>query len=441
MFCPKCGKEVKDDARFCPECGAKFIASNIQEINEVEVCQRSIVNKKNSKKIFKWILGIIATILVIMIFIGVSDNNKKNKHITLVKSGYLGEFTDATVDEILDNMFNLSGFQLKWSAGKLDGKEYVGFHAYLYGEDPNDGTTILFEICTDETFKISEYAVGGSADIERTEIAGDFNFWYAMWYMKNEIGMDAPDEVMINGMQELIYNKFDKVSGSAVLYGASKDYSGDRGKLCEVIDGSQPLDMSVTELINYYYDNTLEAYTSVDLYAEESEQFGEVEENYSQESTDFNFNNDTNGGIGIDYSLWINGYIRNRGPAASFTIVSIDENGIVFTAGIGASGYLSYLDMREFAAKWVDTYTAVYDDGSGYKLTITLNNDGGIILNDNQPYYGGLGLTGLYSRATEAVYPDCEFVFAHSSYAYISSRECEGLNETECKIARNEIYA
>lgn len=27
MFCPKCGKELKDGAKFCPNCGAKIQAA------------------------------------------------------------------------------------------------------------------------------------------------------------------------------------------------------------------------------------------------------------------------------------------------------------------------------------------------------------------------------------------------------------------------------
>lgn len=143
----------------------------------------------------------------------------------------------------------------------------------------------------------------------------------------------------------------------------------------------------------------------------------------------------------IDYSLWEDIYQRSTGPSSTIIISTLDDNGIVFSAGIGASGYLAYVDMREFYAEWIEEYTALYEDGSGYELYFVLNEDGSIDVTESVPYYSGLGLAGFYTKEAIADFPDCEFVFPQSSDSYISAEACEGLNELECKIARNEIYA
>lgn len=144
----------------------------------------------------------------------------------------------------------------------------------------------------------------------------------------------------------------------------------------------------------------------------------------------------------LNYALWENNYQRCYGPAAYMQLLSVDKDGILFTASIGVSGYAAYVDMREYHANWMDAYTAVYEEGtSAYALQIVLNEDGSITVYDTEPDYGGLQLAGIYTKESEADFPNCEYIFPHSSYEYLSLKECEGLNALECRIARNEIYA
>lgn len=190
------------------------------------------------------------------------EDSRETDYVTMVQTGYLGKFTDASVKDILEMNFKLDGFTLDWVSTDKDGKEFVAFYAYASDAALNDGTTILFQICSDETFKVSGYAEGGNEDFESAEIADFLNSWYMNWYAKNKIGEDAEESEITEKMQKLIHNQFDQTSASAVLYGASKDYSGDRGNLCREIDHTAPMDMTVTELINYYNDNVLDIYMS-----------------------------------------------------------------------------------------------------------------------------------------------------------------------------------
>lgn len=275
MYCQNCGTQVEDGAAFCPKCGKKME----ETLEKVAVPMEEKVQKKKKGGRLKYVLiaaGVFlaACIGLSMCGTGDTENSTSTKeetqgdpeietdYITMVQSGYLGEFTDATVKEVLDMNFDLSGFTLDWVSSDMDGKQYIAFYSYASDQTPDDGTTILFQICSDETFKVSGYAQNGKEDFESTEIADFLNNWYMNWYVKNKIGEDASENETMEKMQELIHNLFDSISGTASLYGASKNYSGDRGNLCKEIDSIEPMDLSVTELINLYSDNMLDIYTA-----------------------------------------------------------------------------------------------------------------------------------------------------------------------------------
>ena len=63
MFCPKCGKEIDDNAKFCGFCGNKI---SIEEISDNDVTRPK--SSKNSKKIIIFVLSIV----MIGIIVGVS---------------------------------------------------------------------------------------------------------------------------------------------------------------------------------------------------------------------------------------------------------------------------------------------------------------------------------------------------------------------------------
>lgn len=283
MFCHQCGTQVEEGTAFCPKCGTQIKKEADTEKGAAAVKQKE-EKKKPQKPVLK-IVGIVVSILAVVLlwkaFKGDFDKaaseatngaygkgdigtEQKDDDIVMVQTGYLGEFEDATVKDILDMNFGLSGYSLDWISTDLNGEKVIGFCCHLEGEslDSEGSTEILFQVCPNHTFKIVGYAVGGNEDFERTEIAADLNTYYMNWYVKNKIGQDAEEDEIMAGMQDLIHNQLDKISGSAVLYGASKDYSGDRKNLSIDIDGTEPLNMSVTELINLYSDNMLDIYTA-----------------------------------------------------------------------------------------------------------------------------------------------------------------------------------
>lgn len=103
------------------------------------------------ENIFQWMGICFAALIVFSIVIGIvgggTDSTKetpeeqaekstkaerengKADYVAMVQSGYFGEFTDATVKDILDMNFDLSGFTLDWISSDMDGKEYVAFYS------------------------------------------------------------------------------------------------------------------------------------------------------------------------------------------------------------------------------------------------------------------------------------------------------------------------
>lgn len=151
----------------------------------------------------------------------------------------------------------------------------------------------------------------------------------------------------------------------------------------------------------------------------------------------------TNSGTTVSRETISDSYSRSSGPKCGLSIWSADEKGILFAIAVGSSGYLAYVDMRECTAEWTGENTAVYTEEYGdrhYSLTFTFQDDGMLVLSENEPYSEDFPLAGDY--ITDKIAEDsCEFVFPEDNVFSIDAAELEGKTAAECKIARNEIYA
>ena len=63
MYCKKCGNELDEDAKFCPECGAKKEENDV----EIEEKQENSNNKKSKKTLMVTIIAIIIILLIAII--------------------------------------------------------------------------------------------------------------------------------------------------------------------------------------------------------------------------------------------------------------------------------------------------------------------------------------------------------------------------------------
>lgn len=259
MFCEHCGAQLEEGAVFCQNCGAKVAAEEKQTVNQTVKQAVPSPGKQAPKRkrtgVWKWLLAaaciVVAALAGFLLFGGEKD------YISLVQNGYLGEYTDATVQEILETYFKTDGMTVEWTGTELDGDPCVGFHAYPEGENLNDGTTILFRLCGKKVFQVADMGGNGYDDLEATDIAYWLNIYYMDWYVISQAGVDSTGEARLPVLQELVQNKLDKVSGTAVLYGASADYSGNRSELYKVAGDSALIDLSAAELIDAHTNNML----------------------------------------------------------------------------------------------------------------------------------------------------------------------------------------
>ena len=113
---------------------------------------------------------------------------REKDYISMIQTGYLGEYTDATVQEILEMYFDTDGMTVQWTNTELDGIPCVGFHAYPEGGTLNDGTTVLFQICKRKVFKVADMGGKDLEEMEPTEIAYWLNFYYMNWYVADQAG-------------------------------------------------------------------------------------------------------------------------------------------------------------------------------------------------------------------------------------------------------------
>ena len=267
MYCEHCGARLEEGAVFCQNCGAKVEPEPKRDGEQTSGRPREQTGrqeipapvkqapKQKKTGLRKWIL--LAAAAAAVVLAGFLLLGREKDYISMVQTGYLGEYTDATVQEILETYFGSDDMTLEWTGTEMDGVPCVGFHAYPEGGTLNDGTTVLFQICKRKVFKVADMGGKDLEEMEPTEIAYWMNFYYMNWYVTDQTGADSTGEGRIPVLRELVQNRLDQVSGTAVLYGAAADYKGDRSGLYEAAGDPELIDLSAAELIDSYTNNML----------------------------------------------------------------------------------------------------------------------------------------------------------------------------------------
>ena len=267
MYCEHCGAQLEEGAVFCQNCGTKVEPEPKRDGEQTsgrpreQTGRREIpapvkqAPKQKKAGLRKGIL--LAAVAAAVVLVGFLLFGREKDYISMVQTGYLGEYTDATVQEILETYFGSDDMTLEWTGTEMDGVPCVGFHAYPAGGTLNDGTTVLFQICKRKVFKVADMGGKGLEEMEPTEIAYWLNFYYMNWYVTEQAGADSTGEERIPVLRELVQNRLDQVSGTAVLYGAPADYKGDRSGLYEAAGDPELIDLSAAELIDSYTNNML----------------------------------------------------------------------------------------------------------------------------------------------------------------------------------------
>lgn len=252
MYCNYCGNQVKDDAIFCDKCGKSLM----QDIGEQESTGSTKEVCKPKKKISTAHIILLVTIVIVVIFCAwVLSDDPIDEAISTVQNGYLGEYTDITVKDILDGTYCSFYESSDWNGGTTDSGDIIVEVKYYDETEKEDGVTIQFTMLDDDCFKITAF-VDPNAPIEKsTDLLVKLNCLYIVAY-----GEEHP-EVLYNSQFEygLIY-RLSKISATAALYGASSNYEGNRAEIHKIA-GDDMLDVNVVMLLDNY--NLLDIYDYV----------------------------------------------------------------------------------------------------------------------------------------------------------------------------------
>ena len=265
MFCPNCGTEIKEKKTYCPKCGSPLgadaaqedttatatAAANTETVHENVIPSQStpVPPKKSGKKRFI-IGGIVAVVLILIAAIvgtsgGDTGTTSTDTYIETVQNGYLGEFTDMTVQELLSSYYeDLLGCTAEWDGVENDdGQQIV---EVKYTDETVGDTTIQFKMLDEQVFKISAFHDPNTEIEKASDLAAELNSLYFMAYTtKHETELDSAEKMKV------FIDQLDQISGSAVLYGAAANYTGDRAQLCTLF-GEDALETSVSWLLDAY---------------------------------------------------------------------------------------------------------------------------------------------------------------------------------------------
>lgn len=243
MYCKNCHAEVRKGQNYCRECGSALnLTHHTDPLDE----------RNQSGNLPKAITAAVVIIIVLavilcggLLFWGLSKMQFED-NVALVQNGYLGQYTDITVQEILDSNYGMLYENEEWEGGTTDsGAEIVQVTYYNEGME-DDATTIQFTMLSEECFCITAFVDPLNPVEKPTDLLATMNYNYLLAYMTENRSV-AGDIFAEMGL----ITRLMQISGSAVQYGASADYSGDRAKICE-IDGQTSLEVSVAMLLDNY---------------------------------------------------------------------------------------------------------------------------------------------------------------------------------------------
>ena len=269
MFCKYCGNELDNNTAFCDKCG-KPVYGEGREKKGTATHKRGKYRRKRRSPI-KPVLCIVGVAILCAGILGVglsllnsSDPGTNTNEITIVQNGYLGEYTDITVKEILDSLYGMLYENEEWDGGITDSGSVIVQARYYDEGMEEDAMTIQFTMLNEKCFKITAFVDPMNPVEKATDLLAAMNYNYLIAYMGENRAVSG-DSVA----EKEFIARLDQISGSAVQYGAAADYTGNRATVCEM-DGQTPLDVSVAMLLDnyglldmsYYWDTDILEQTS-----------------------------------------------------------------------------------------------------------------------------------------------------------------------------------
>lgn len=270
MYCPTCGTELGDGVNFCPKCGTKRPQPKSIDENSVDqpkpsvsdvdtsapdaqhesqpadaACSHKATTSVKKKSKLPLIIGILGVIIVAFIVIVALFGNQGPPEISTVKNGYLGEYTDMSVAQVLDGYYRSGlGYEAgTWDCGVTDDGTTIVQVEYTH--ETLDSVTIQFFMLDENCFKITAFIDPTETIEEPSDLLAALNKIYITSYELQYSQEEMSD------IESQLLERLASVNATSVRYGASKNYEGDRSQLYKLF-GDTPLEMSVVALLDIY---------------------------------------------------------------------------------------------------------------------------------------------------------------------------------------------
>lgn len=161
--------------------------------------------------------------------------------VSTVQNGYLGEYTDVTVYELLGN-YRIFYENEVWDGGTTNtGNQIV--QARFSSPQSDDSATIQFQMLNKDVFKVSAFVDTMQPDAKSSDILYTLNLAYY-----SEAGMKY---LLEDGKSDQLCALMRTVDANEVTYGAAAGYTGDRSLLYK-LDGGSLMGLSAADLMEYY---------------------------------------------------------------------------------------------------------------------------------------------------------------------------------------------
>ena len=210
-------------------------------------------SQKQSPSPLKWLgigsLGIAVAAAVLMVALnlpsigGLLDGlfSDTPEWVSTVQNGYLGEYTDITVYELLSTYRSFYENEV-WDGGTTDAGTKIA-EVRFTSPQSEDSTTIQFQMLNEEVFKVSAFVDTTQPNAQNSDILYMLNLMYyseaSMQYLLEEVKTGQLCALMRT------------VDANEVTYGAATDYIGDRSALYK-LDGGSLMGLTAAGLMEHY---------------------------------------------------------------------------------------------------------------------------------------------------------------------------------------------
>ncbi len=206
--------------------------------------------KRSAKKIGLRILALLAAAAMLLVILNLPPINKllfnrpledTPQWVSTVQNGYLGEFTDMTVYELLGNYRAYYDNEI-WDGGTTDDGDRIT-EVRFTNSQALESATIQFNMLNDDVFYVSAYVDTEMPDAQRSDVIYALTASYYSGIALEYLG-DNEKTTQLNALLR-------EVDASEILYGASASFTGDRAMLYQMRNDVL-LGLTAAEVLEYY---------------------------------------------------------------------------------------------------------------------------------------------------------------------------------------------